>query len=87
MKHIELTKTTKIASLVTVAGLLVANIVSPEAVLAVPIVILFSMMFLYPGCEKVGIRGMAGYLQAAFTVTLISLIAIILMMLTAHTAK
>ena len=87
MKHIELTRTTKIASLVTIAALLVASAVSLEAVLAVPIVITFGMMILLPVLKKGGITGSAEYGQAGFVVVAISFIVIILMMLTAHTAK
>lgn len=77
MKFIELSEVTKKVSIVTIVALFVAHTVFPQLFLAVPIVILFVVMISYPGCEKVGIRGMVEYMQAGYAVTIISVIAIL----------
>lgn len=77
MKFIELSEVTKKVSIATIAALFIVHAIFPQLFLAVPIVILFIMMISYPGCEKVGIRGMVEYMQAGYAVTIISVIAIL----------
>lgn len=77
MKFIELNEVTKKVSIVTIAALFVTHAIFPQFFLVVPIVILFTVMISYPGCKKVGIRGMVEYMQAGYAVTIISVIAIL----------
>jgi len=76
---LELTRNTKIASLVTIIGMSVTYIISPNLAVLVPSGILLFLLFSYPGTEKVGIVGMAMHLQTVYAVTLIAAISIILM--------
>lgn len=75
---IEISKVTKIAVLVTTVGILVAYKFFPgPAFFAVSIIVLTLLAILYPGTEKIGIVGMAEYLQAAFVTTIITVIAFV----------
>ena len=76
---LELTRNTKIASLVTIIGMLVTHSISSYLVVIVPLGILTILLFSYPGTEKVGIVGMAGRIQTMYAVALIAAIGIILM--------
>lgn len=76
---LEITSETKIASLATIIGMLIAYYIFPDLVVLVPLGILAFLFFSYPGTEKVGIVGMTKYLQTMFAVTLIAVIGIMLM--------
>jgi len=76
---LDITRSTKIASLVTIIGMVTAYSISPNLAVLVPSGILLFLFFSYPGTEKVGIVGMAKHLQTMYTVTLIAVIGIILL--------
>lgn len=76
---LDITRSTKMTSLVTIIGMLVANSISSYLVIIVPLGILTILLFSYPGTEKVGIVGMAKHLQTVYAVALIASIGIILM--------
>lgn len=78
---LEITRNTKIASLITIIGILIAHSIYPGLVAIVPLGMLVILTCLWPGTEKVGIDGTGKYLQTMFAVALVGAIGIVLMVL------
>ena len=80
MIFIEISKVTKEAVLATTVGMLVVYQFFPGPIFfTVPIIALILLVILYPGTEKVGMTGMAEYLQAAFVITIITVVALVVL--------
>ncbi len=78
---IEISKITKIAFIATILGILLAWIFKKELMPFVPLVVLFVLMFSYPGTEKIGTKGFAQYAQAGFAVVAITLAILVIKMI------
>lgn len=80
-KNIKVSKVTKITTSATIIGMLITYIFLQNLMFFVPIISLLLLMIFYPGCEKIGTKGVAEYMQAALSIVFITFVVFVISMI------